>query len=252
MQAEVARDSGVNSILVWNGLVSRTRRIGGEGVAPTIPVDVERGQRVYTPLVLRLYDLLVLGFSNRFAWRCPSARMLEQYDREAGGRHLDLGVGTGWYLDHCTWPVERPELTLLDLNENSLSLGARRLRRYAPRTVRANVLAALPLGDASFESAAASYLLHCLPGRIESKAATLAGNVRPFLEPGGVLFGSTILGRGVEHTSLGRRLLRIYNRKGIFSNAEDDERGLERGLASAFEDVRIEVVGAVALFSASA
>jgi ubiquinone/menaquinone biosynthesis C-methylase UbiE len=219
---------------------------------PTIPVDVEPGQRVYTPLVLRAYDLLVLGFSNRYAWRCPSGTMLERYDRHVGRRHLDLGVGTGWYLERCAWPVERPELTLLDLNENSLSLGARRLRRYAPRTARANVLAALPLGKARFESAAANYLLHCLPGRIESKAATLAGNVRPFLEPGGVLFGSTILGRGVPHTSLSRQLMRIYNRKGIFSNAEDDERGLEQGLASAFEDVEIEVVGAVALFAARA
>lgn len=77
-------------------------------------------------------------------------------------------------------------------------------------------------------------------------------NARPFLEPGGVLFGGTILGRGVPHTRLGRRLLRIYNRKGIFSNAEDDERGLERGLASRFEDVELEVVGAVGLFVAKA
>ena len=46
--------------------------------------------------------------------------------------------------------------------------------------------------------------------------------------------------------------MRIYNRKGIFSNAEDDERGLERGLASAFDDVEIEVVAAVALFAARA
>ena len=43
--------------------------------------DVERGQQVYTPLVLRAYDLLVLGFSNRLVWKCPSARILETYDR---------------------------------------------------------------------------------------------------------------------------------------------------------------------------
>lgn len=214
--------------------------------------DVEPGQRVYTPLVLRAYDLFVLGFSNRFAWRCRSATMLERYDALVGRRHLDLGVGTGWYLDRCAWPVESPEITLLDLNENSLSVAARRLRRYAPRTVRANVLNALPLDDARFDSASANYLLHCLPGRIESKAATLAGNVRPYLEPGGVVFGSTILGRGVPHTRIGRRLMRVYNAKGIFSNAEDDADGLERGLASKLGDVEIEVVGAVALFAARA
>jgi ubiquinone/menaquinone biosynthesis C-methylase UbiE len=212
--------------------------------------DVERGQQIYTPLVLHAYDLFVLGFSNRFAWRCPSATMLEQYDRHLGRRHLDLGVGTGWYLDHATWPVEQPTITLLDLNENSLSIAARRLARYAPRRVRASVLDPLPLGDARFESAAANYLLHCLPGPLDSKAAALALNVRPFLEPGGVLLGSTILGRGVTHTRIGRRLMHVYNAKGIFSNAEDDERGLKRGLTSGLEDVEIEVVGAVALFTA--
>jgi Methyltransferase domain len=219
---------------------------------PKSAADVERGQRIYTPLVLRVYDLFVLGFSNRFAWRCTSATMLERYDRWVGRRHLDLGVGTGWYLDRCTWPVEQPEITLLDLNENSLSAATRRLRRYAPQTVRANVLDPLPLANARFESAAANYLLHCLPGQIESKTATLARNVRPHLEPGGVLFGSTILGRGVRHTRLGRRLMHVYNKRGIFSNAEDDEGALERGLTAELNDVEIDVVGVVALFAARA
>jgi SAM-dependent methyltransferase len=214
--------------------------------------EVERGQRIYTPLVLRAYDLFVLGFSNRFVWRCRSATMLERYDRLVGRRHLDLGVGTGWYLDRCAWPVEQPAITLLDLNANSLSVAATRLRRHAPQTVLANVLEPLPLGDARFDSASANYLLHCLPGQIESKAATLAGNVRPYLEPGGVLFGSTILGRGASHTRIGRRFMRLYNAKGIFSNVDDDESALERGLASKLQGVEIEVVGAVALFAARA
>jgi hypothetical protein len=218
----------------------------------TDAADVDAGQRIYTPIVLRVYDVLVLGLSNRFAWRCRSGTMLERYDRHVGARHLDLGVGTGWFLDRCRWPVEQPEITLLDLNENSLSMAARRLRRYAPRTVRANVLEALPLGDARFESVAANYLLHCLPGPLASKTATLAATVRPHLEPDGVLFGSTILGRGGAHTRLGRRLMRVYNAKGIFSNADDDVRGLEHGLASRFQDVEVDVVGAVALFVARA
>ena len=215
-------------------------------------VDVEVGQRIYTPLVLRVYDLAVLGLSNRFAWRCPSETMLERYDRHVGLRHLELGVGTGWYLERCAWPVEQPEITLLDLNENSLSMAAKRLHRYAPQTVRTNALDPLPLGNARFESAAANYLLHCLPGQIELKARKLAGNVRPYLEPGGVFFGSTILGQDVPHTRIGRRLMQIYNKKGIFSNADDDERGLERGLTSELKDVEIDVVGSVALFTARA
>jgi hypothetical protein len=212
---------------------------------------VERGQRIYTPLVLRAYDVAVLGLSNRFVWRCKSVTMLERYNRYVGRRHLDLGVGTGWYLDRCSWPADHPEITLLDLNENSLSMTARRLGRYAPQTVQANVFEPLPLGTARFASASANYLLHCLPGDVETKSAMVAANVRPFLQADGIFFGSTILGRDVRHTSSGRRLLRLYNRKGIFSNTEDDAAGLERGLASAFASVELEIVGAVALFTAT-
>jgi hypothetical protein len=43
--------------------------------------------------------------------------------------------------------------------------------------------------------------------------------------------------------------MRLYNRKGIFSNLEDDKRGLERGLASKLTGVEVDVVGAVALFA---
>jgi len=214
--------------------------------------DVEAGQRVYTPFTLRVYDLLVLGFLNRFVWRCRSSKMLERYDSHVGARHLDVGVGTGWFLDHCRWPVESPKITLLDLNENSLTAASDRIRRYAPATVQANVLDRVDLGDAHFDSIGANFLFHCLPGGLEGKAATVASNLRPYLASGGVLFGSTILGRGVSHNLFGRRLLRLYNRKRIFSNLEDDQRGLEQGLASELTDVQIEVVGAVALFAGRA
>ena len=214
--------------------------------------EVEAGQRVYTPFTLRVYDLFVLGFSNRFVWRCRSSELLSRYDSHVGARHLDVGVGTGWFLDHCRWPVESPKIMLLDLNENSLSAASDRIRRYSPATVQANVLDRVDLGDALFESIGANFLFHCLPGELERKAATVASNLRPYLASGGVFFGSTILGRGVSHNLFGRRLMRLYNGKRIFSNLEDDERGLEQGLASELTDVQIEVVGAVALFAGRA
>ncbi len=214
--------------------------------------EVEAGQRVYTPFTLRVYDLFVLGFSNRFVWRCRSSKMLERYQSHVGARHLDVGVGTGWFLDHCRWPVENPQITLLDLNENSLSAASDRIRRYSPATVQANVLEPVDLGDAHFDSIGANFLFHCLPGELEWKAATVASNLRRYLAPGGVFFGSTILGRGVAHNLLGRRLMSLYNRKGIFSNIKDNQGGLEQGLASELTDVETEVVGAVALFAGRA
>jgi SAM-dependent methyltransferase len=215
-----------------------------------LEADVEAGQAVYSPLVLAAYDAFVLGFSNRYVWRCPSATMLARYDRLAGPRHLDAGVGTGWFLDHCRWRAHQPEITLLDLNENSLRTAAGRIRRYEPRTVHANVLEPVDLGEDDFDSIGLNYLLHCLPGALETKTAAVVRNLAGRLKPGGVLFGSTILARGVHHNALGRMLMRLYNRKGIFANSDDDPGGLERGLAAQLGSVEVEIVGAVALFAA--
>jgi SAM-dependent methyltransferase len=217
-----------------------------------LPAEVEAGQAVYSRFVLASYDAFVLGFSARFAWRCPRRRMLAQYDDLAGPRHLDVGVGTGWFLEQCRWRGTRPEVTLLDLNENSLRTAAGRIARLSPRRVRGNVLQRVDLGDARFDSIGLNYLLHCLPGGIETKAATVVGNLKSYLVPGGVLFGSTLLGAGVRHNVPGRFLMRVYNRKGIFSNAADDAAGLERALARDLRDVDVRVEGVTALFSARA
>ena len=64
-----------------------------------------------------------------------------------------------------------------------------------------------------------------------------------------MIFGTTILSQGVRHTPLGRKLMRIYNHKGIFSNFEDDLEGVELVLASRFERFELDVVGSVALFA---
>lgn len=36
-----------------------------------------QGQREYTPLFLRIYDPVILGFLAPVVWRCPSARLAE-------------------------------------------------------------------------------------------------------------------------------------------------------------------------------
>lgn len=43
--------------------------------------QVLAGQAVYTKRMLAAYDLLVLGVSNRFIWRCPTQRLMELYNR---------------------------------------------------------------------------------------------------------------------------------------------------------------------------
>jgi hypothetical protein len=84
-----------------------------------------------------------------------------------------------------------------------------------------------------------------------SDKAIIFHQARRWLNPGGTLFGTTILGQGVPHNPLAKTLLRIYNRRGIFSNHQDDAAGLEQVLAARFEQYQTETIGCVALFAAT-
>ena len=69
------------------------------------------------------------------------------------------------------------------------------------------------------------------------------------MKPGGVIFGATLLGQGIEMPNdAARKMMAFYNRKGIFSNREDDLEGLRSELEARFDEVKIEVLGCVALF----
>lgn len=64
--------------------------------------DTEKGAAIYSPLMLKLYDWWVLGISNRYAWRCSTDAVLLPFFRQhVGRRHLDVGVGTGFYPVHA-------------------------------------------------------------------------------------------------------------------------------------------------------
>ena len=207
------------------------------------------GQAVYTPAFLGVYDLMVVNGTARFVFGCPPDEVLRLYDENAGRSHLDIGVGSGYFLDRCRFPFDRSEITLMDLNRHALDKAAARLRRYAPRLHLANVLEPIELPPASFDSVGMNWLLHCLPGDMDAKAAALS-NVRPLLRPGGVVFGSTVLGRGVNHGVVARLGLGPYNWLGIFSNSGDDPAGLARALEENFTRHELRVVSSMALFRA--
>lgn len=206
-----------------------------------------RGQAGYTRALLNLYDPIVLGPVARYVWRCPVDRLVDAYRRDARPRHLDIGPGTGYFVQRSGLP-EGASLTLLDPNRNVLAHASSRLMGYDVRTVEADVLKPLPL-DERFASAALNLVLHCLPGPMPRKASAVA-SVAAVLDADGVLFGATVLGRSAEHGRLGRAVLRAFNAEGSFDNLDDSEGGLREILASSFTEVEVEADGSVAYFRA--
>ena len=213
-------------------------------------LDTQAGAAVYSPWVLKLYDWWVLGVSNRWAWQCSTEDVLLPFYRKyVGTRHLDVGVGTGFYLEHAGFGPAQ-ELSLLDLNENSLGAAAARLGRTDVSWFVQDVTQPLgALGDRKYDSIALFYLLHCLPGDMASKACVF-DHLKRHLAVEGVLYGATILGDGAGHNALGRKLMGVYNKKGIFGNRADTLEGLEQALRRHFVDVEFKQHGKVACFTA--
>jgi SAM-dependent methyltransferase len=207
------------------------------------------GAAVYSPLTLALYDFWVLGVSNRYAWRCSTKDvLLPFFSQHVRPRHLDIGVGTGYYLAKAQLPAQT-QVTLLDLNPSSLEAARRRINRPDTRTIQHDVMTPIP-GNERFDSISLFYLLHCLPGPLDSKAK-IFGNLKHNLNPDGVLFGATILGDEAAHNGFGRKLMSVYNKKGIFGNRQDSELGFEVHLRKHFRQVSLKRKGCVLLFSAS-
>ena len=101
--------------------------------------STDAGAAVYSPLTLKLYDAWVLGISNRFAWQCPTRQVLQPFfDRHVGAHHLDVGVGTGYYLAKANLPPTT-HVSLLDLNPSSLAAAKQRLGRDDTPTLQHDV-----------------------------------------------------------------------------------------------------------------
>lgn len=210
--------------------------------------QVDAGHSAYSKRVLAVYDFAILGVSNSFIWKCPTKRLEENYNRHVTDNHLDVGVGTGYFLDRCTFPSTAPRVALMDLNTDTLDFASKRIRRYKPEVFRRNVLEPISVDAERFDSIGINLLLHCVPGSMASKSVVF-DHLKALLNPGGVLFGSTLIQGGARRRWFARRLMAVYNKKGIFSNEQDSAESLTHALNQRFEDVSVEVQGCTAVFS---
>jgi SAM-dependent methyltransferase len=210
------------------------------------PMNNRAEHEIFTRRFLAAYDAVILGFYLRWVWRCPRSVLTDQYRAHTGRRHLDVGPGTGYFLDVADLSTETA-ITLLDPNPEVLDHAARRLTGRSPTTVRADACQPLPI-TGSFDSAALNLVLHCIAGA-DRKAAAIR-NVAATLDEDGVLFGASVLGAPDVHRRLGLVTLTALNRRGSFANLDDTEAVLSDLLHATFGHVALAKVGAVAVFTA--
>ncbi len=217
-------------------------------LAPSLG-DADRGQVAFTRAGLALYDLLVFRGLCPWVWRCPNNRILAAYRQHLSNNHLEVGVGTGYFLDHARFSHAAPRVGLLDLN--TLPHTARRIACYHPEIYRADVLQPIVLDVRRFDSIALNYVVHCLPAPWPDKGVVFE-HLKTLLKPGGRLFGATLVQGDVPQNAVAAGLMCWFNARGTLHNQADTRTRLVEGLEQHLSDVRVEQVGCVALGSGRA
>ena len=73
-------------------------------------------------------------------------------------------------------------------------------------------------------------------------------HIKGMLNPDGIVFGSTILGKDLRHSLFTSLALAISNAIGTMSNMKDDLEGLQNSLIKHFSESHVNLIGNEAIF----
>jgi 2-polyprenyl-3-methyl-5-hydroxy-6-metoxy-1,4-benzoquinol methylase len=218
-------------------------RVSQDGVAAD--------QAAYSRWTLPIYDFIIIALSHHFIWKSPARRLEQHYNGHVTANHLEVGAGSGYFMDRCRFPSPSPRIALMDMNSTPLRFASRRIARYRPELYQRNILEPISIDAPNFDSVGINDVLHCLPGSFDSKGIAFE-HLKALMNPGAVIFGSTVLHAGVERSWAAKLVMEMYNQVRVFSNRNDNLEGLTRALGESFREVEIQVLGCSALFSARA
>lgn len=193
------------------------------------------------------YDVYLNLLLNRFFWRCKKKHILQLYNKHISGNHLDIGVGSGYFLKLCQWPPFA-KVALLDINPDNLSTANNRIKHLNPTRYQADIFKPQTFLKENFDSISITHVLHYLPGDMRSKTLAIKHCVQ-MLKPNGTLFGTTIISNKHYHTPFSQQLMTHYNDKNIYSNNNDTIQALKYALNCHLRLINIHVKGCIALFS---
>lgn len=198
---------------------------------------------------LNVYDLLVVRGFAPLIWGCEPQRVVDHYNQFVTANHVDIGVGTGFFLDRCRFPENTPRLALVDQRKTCLDFTARRLARYSPQTWQRDVTVPFDLPTDKFDSLCLGGILHCLNGTVAEKARVF-DHITPLLCSGARVFGYTLVQNHIEGSLRRQSLNYVLNQLRVISNRSDTHAAFSKELYARFSHCRLEHQGAFLLFSA--
>lgn len=198
---------------------------------------------------LRIGDYFNYEIVYKHIWGCSVSVLKEHFKPLVSDTHLDLSVKSGYLLSHLLG-TKTSKVVIADRCSKNLARSSVYLARFQPETLHLDPRTTFNTLRGSYDSVSINFLLQELPGPIEHKGRLVFNDVYNILESGGVVFGSTLVSRGITKPYLTKKLMRHMNRNLTLRNNLDSPSAIKRSLTKYFTDIRVEVIGCVALFSA--
>lgn len=204
------------------------------------------GQKIYTRITLRLYNFVVLFFNNTFVWKCKTTELLKLYSDNVSLNHLDIGVGSGYYLNKLHSKIKK--VILMDLNLDCLRYVKNLLKNKDVSIYQVDILENIEEKFFSkFDSISCNYLIHCLPDN--GSKEIVFKNIAKILKSDGVAFGSAIINK--YDSKLAIKIANKFNSKGIFDNENDSYESIEKYISNNFQKYSIKKIGSVCVYTMS-
>jgi hypothetical protein len=126
--------------------------------------------------------------------------------------HLEIGPGSGYFLNPSNHNKNINKLKLMDINLPILKYSKNNLLKCYPnvKIIEHNIFEdKIELGD--IESVGINYLLHCVPGNLEKKIDKLVSNLPDNIN----IFGSSVINDTDKQNILSNLELKFLNKYGM-------------------------------------
>ena len=194
------------------------------------------------------YDRYVNQINCEKVWKCPQKHIINNYRVNIDCNHLEIGPGTGYFLKKENLNINFNKLTLVDVNRKILNYSKENLQSECSDV---NVLChdlftcEIP-SSVDFNSVGINYVLHCVPGNLQTKLDKLISNLG---ENKYNLFGASVICDPLHMNAIAEYELIFLNAFGIFNNNNDTYEELKEYLDNRNLNFSLKKQGYVAIFN---
>ena len=197
---------------------------------------------------IQIYDKLVNEINCEKVWGCSKKYIINNYNKNIDINHLEIGPGTGYFLKKQNLDVDLNKLTLVDINSKILNYSKNNLQLdYSNIDVLSHNLFSCKIpSNVTFNSVGINYVLHCVPGNLQTKLDKLICNLGNNKYN---LFGASVICDPININLIAEYELEFLNMFGIFNNNYDTYEELNEYLINRKLNFSLKREGYVAIFN---